>query len=103
VSANTPTPGGGGDIIRPSQPPKDPILVCILNLLVLGGVGYIIIGQKTKGIIAIVAWLILLVPPSCGTLSAAVAIFGAIDGYLQSMQLKEGKSIGQWTWFQQTK
>ncbi|HSP13811.1 MAG TPA: hypothetical protein VLV78_03550 [Thermoanaerobaculia bacterium] len=102
MSANTPTPAsGGGGVIQPSQPPKDPILVCVLNLLVLGGVGSIIIGQKTKGIIAIVAWAILLVPPSCGTLSAVVAIAMAIDGYLQAQQLQQGKSIGQWTWFQQ--
>ncbi len=100
MSANAPTPPSGGEVIQPSQPPKDPILVCILNLLVLGGVGYIIMGQKTKGIIAMVAWLILLVPPSCGSLSAVVAVVAAIDGYLQAQQLQQGKPIGQWTWFQ---
>ena len=101
MSANPPSSPGSSDIIRPTQPPKDPILICVLNLLVVGGVGYIIMGQKVKGIVAIVAWLILLVPPSCGTLSGAVAIFAAIDGYLQAEQLKQGKSIGPWTWFQQ--
>ncbi len=100
MSANTPAPGTGGDVIHPTQPPKDPILICILNLLVLGGVGYIVMGQKTKGIVAIIAWLVLLVPPSCGTLSGAVAILAAVDGYLQAEQLKQGKSLGQWTWFQ---
>jgi hypothetical protein len=104
MSANPPSPAGaGGEIIHSSQSPKDPILICVLNLLVLGGVGYIIMGQKMKGIIAIVAWLILLVPPSCGTLSGVVAVVAATDGYLQAQQLQQGKPIGQWTWFQNHK
>ena len=101
MSANPPSPAeAGGAVIQPSQPPKDPILICVLNLLVLGGVGYLIMGQKMKGIIAMVAWVILLVPPSCGTLSGVVAVVAAIDGYLQAQQLQQGKPIGQWTWFQ---
>jgi hypothetical protein len=102
VSANVPTPGGGGDIIRPSQPPKDPVLVCVLNLLVAGGVGSIIIGQKVKGIVAIVVCLALAIP-TCGAGSLLVAAVAAVDGYMQAMLLKEGKSIGQWTFFQQAK
>jgi hypothetical protein len=89
--------GGGGDTIYPSQPPKDPILVLVLNLLLLGGVGYIILGQKTKGIVAIVAFVILTVV-TCG-IGSAVAILFAIDGYLQAQQLQQGHPIGQWTWF----
>ena len=89
-------PGGGG-LIYPSQPPKDPIVVMILNLLVAGGVGYIIMGQKTKGIVAIVVWLVGLV--ACGIPSGLVSILGAIDGYLQTQQLQQGHPVGQWTWF----
>ena len=100
MTSSTPTSGGGKDLVYPSQPPKDPVLVCVLNLLVLGGVGYIIMGQKMKGIVAIVAWLILLIP-TCGTLSGVVAVAAAVDGYLQAEQLKQGKTLGQWTWFQQ--
>ena len=92
-------PGGGsGDLVYPTTPPKDPILVLVLNLLVAGGVGYIIIGQKTKGIVAIVAWLVLAVV-TCGAGSALVAIVGAIDGYLQAQQLQQGHPVGQWTFF----
>jgi hypothetical protein len=93
------TPAGGGDLVYPANPPKDPILVLILNLLVAGGVGYIVMGQKTKGIVAIIAWVVLLMPPSCGTLSGLIAILGAIDGYLQAQQLQQGHPVGQWTWF----
>src|SRR5215217_957477 len=76
---------GGGDLVYPTQPAKDPILVLILNLLVAGGVGYIIMGQKTKGIVAIVVWLVGLV--ACGIPSGLVSIVAAIDGYMQAQQL----------------
>jgi hypothetical protein len=99
----SPTTPGGGEIIHPAQPPKDPILICVLNLLVLGGLGSILMGQKVKGIVAMIAWVVLLVPPSCGTLSAVVAIVAAIDGYLQAQQLQQGNPIGPWTFFQNHK
>ena len=91
-------PAGGGDLVYPTTPPKDPILVLVLNLLVAGGVGYIIIGQKTKGIVAIVSWIILLFV-TCGAGSGLVAIIGAIDGYMQAQQLQAGHPVGQWTFF----
>jgi hypothetical protein len=87
----------GGDLIYPAQPPKDPILVLVLNLLLLGGVGYIIMGQKTKGIVAMVVWVVLTVV-TCG-IGSAIAIVTAIDGYMQAQQLQQGHPIGQWTWF----
>ncbi len=94
-----PAPGGasGGDLVYPTTPPKDPILVLVLNLLLFGGVGYIIMGQKTKGIVAIVAWVLGLA--TCGVVSGLVGIFGAIDGYMQAQQLQAGHPVGQWTWF----
>lgn len=88
---------GGGELVYPTTPPKDPILVLVLNLLLLGGVGYIIMGQKTKGIVAIVAWVLGLA--TCGVVSGLVGIFGAIDGYMQAQQLQQGHPVGQWTWF----
>lgn len=96
-----PPPGGGsssGELIYPTTPPKDPILVLVLNLLVAGGVGYIIMGQKVKGIVAIVAWLVLLVV-TCGAGSGLVAIVAAVDGYLQAQQLQAGHPVGPWTFF----
>ena len=95
----TPTGGaGGGDLVYPTTPPKDPILVLVLNLLVAGGVGYIIMGQKTKGIVAIVAWVILLFV-TCGAGSGIISIVTAIDGYLQAQQLQQGKPVAQWSFF----
>ena len=102
---NTPPPpppapagGGGGDIIYPATPPKDPILILVLNLLVAGGLGYIMIGQKMKGIVAIVAWVVLLFV-TCGAGSGLIGIVAAIDGYLQAQQLQQGHPVGEWTFF----
>lgn len=96
-----PTGGpGGGEIIYPQQPPKDPILILVLNLLLGGCVGYFMIQQKWKAIIALVLW-ILGIPFTCGTLSGLVGIVAGIDGYLQAQQLQAGHPIGPWTFFQQ--
>lgn len=87
------------EIIHPQTPPKDPILILVLNLLLAGGVGYLLIGQKMKGIVAIVAWLVLI-PVTCGTGSGLLAIIAAIDGYMQAQQLQQGHPVAEWTFFQ---
>lgn len=102
-SYNAPPPsplpaGGGGAAIHPPQPPKDPVLILLLNLMLFGGVGYLVMGQTAKGIIAIVVWLLIGLP-TCFLGSLAVGAFGAVDGYLQAEQLKAGHPIGQWTFF----
>ena len=88
---------GGGDLVYPTTPPKDPILVLVLNLLI-GGVGYIIMGQKTKGIVAIIAWIGIGIP-TCGAGAGLIGVIAAIDGYLQAQQLQKGTPVGQWTFF----
>src|SRR5438309_2865613 len=101
MTSSTPTPPPttekGGEIFYPQQPPKDPILILVLNLLLFGGVGYFIIGQKLKGISAIVLWALGLF--TCGIGSAIVAIVGAIDGWMQAQQLQSGHPVAQWTFF----
>jgi hypothetical protein len=91
-----PPPGGGGALVYPSQPPKDPILTLVLNLI-LGGVGYIIMGQKTKGIVAILVWLVVGFA-TCG-IGFSLSLLTAIDGYLQAQQLQAGHPVGEWTFF----
>lgn len=101
MTSSTPTPpptSSGGELIYPQQPPKDPILILVLNLLLLGGVGYFIIGQKMKGIAAIVLWVLGLA--TCGIGSGIVSIVGAIDGWMQAQQLQQGHPLAQWTFFQ---
>ena|SRR5436190_15615844 len=92
------TPGKGGAIVYPQQPPKDPVLILVLNLLLFGGVGYILIGQKMKGIVAIVVWVLGLA--SCGIVSGIVSIAAAIDGWMQAQQLQQGNPVAEWTFFQ---
>jgi len=107
MSSSAPTPppppaaGGGGDLVYPQQPPKDPVIILVLNLLVLGCVGYFMIGQKMKGIAAVVLWVLGLA--SCGVVSGIVAIVAGIDGYYQAEQLKAGFPVAQWTFFKDHK
>lgn len=97
-SVPPPPPAPGGDLVYPPNPPKDPVLICVLNLIAFCGVGYLLMGQKTKGIVAIIACLIIAVP-TCGVGSLLLGVVTAIDGYLQSQQQKAGHPLGQWTFF----
>lgn len=97
-TGGTPAPTGGGDLVYPQQPPKDPVLIAVLNGLVAGCVGYFMIGQKMKGITAVIAW-VLGAFFTCGTVSLLVSVVAAIDGYLQAQQLKAGVPVAQWTFF----
>jgi len=97
-SGSTPPPGpSAADIVYPQDPPKDPVLIAVLNLLVAGCVGYFMIGQKMKGIVALIAWIAGLA--TCGIVSGLVAIAAAIDGYMQAQHLKAGFPVAQWTFF----
>ncbi len=105
-SATPPPPGGapppppasgGGELIYPSTPPKDPVLILVLNLIIVC-VGYFILGQWQKGIAAIVAAIVLGVI-TCGFGVGLVAVFTAIDGYMQAEELKAGHPLAQWTFF----
>jgi hypothetical protein len=88
----------GGDLVYPQQPPKDPVLIAVLNLVVAGCLGYFMIGQKMKGIVAVIIWVVAAVP-TCGTVSGLVSIVAAVDGYMQAQQLKAGVPVAQWTFF----
>ena len=96
-TGGSPVAPKGGEIVYPQQPPKDPVLIAVLNLIVCGCLGYFMIGQKMKGIVAIIAWGLGLF--SCGIVSGLVAIVAAIDGYLQAQHLKAGMPVAQWTFF----
>lgn len=94
--APAPAPGGGGGLVYPTTPPKDPVLILVLNLL-LFGIGYLVMGQKTKGIVAIIAfWVITIV--TCG-FGGIISVLYAIDGYMQAQQLQQGHPVGEWTFF----
>lgn len=74
MSSDRQQPGGGAP-----DPPPDPNLIFILNLLLFGCAGYWLLGQRTKAIIAAVLWAAGLM--TCGVVSGFVAAAAAIDGY----------------------
>ena len=93
-----PPAGSAGEIVYPTNPPADPTIILLLNLLLFGGVGYLKMGQKMKGIVAIIAWIVLVVP-TCGSVSFIIAAVAAVDGYMQAEALKAGHPVGAWTFF----
>ena len=81
--------------IQPSDPPKNAIVAAILSLILLGGVGQMYLGQTKKGIIIIVATIIL----SCVGIGLVLPILGAVDAYMLADKLQKGESIGDMQWF----
>lgn len=78
-----------GEMIQ--KPDTNPIVVAILNLWLLGGVGYLMMGQKKKGIMSIVATLLL----SCFGIGIIVPFITAYDAYLLGQKLQSGQAIGE--------
>lgn len=81
--------------IQPSDPPKNPVLAAILSFLLLGGVGQIYLGQQKKGIIIIVATLLL----SWVGIGCLLPILGAVDAYIIADKLQKGQAVGDMQWF----
>ena len=63
----------------------------------LGGVGQIYLGQQKKGIIIIVATVLL----ACVGIGALIPFVGAYDAYVIGNKLKEGKAVGDMEFFWQ--
>jgi TM2 domain-containing membrane protein YozV len=81
--------------IQPANPPKDPIVAALLSLFLLGGVGQLFLGQTKKGIIIIVASVVLY----CLALGWVVQLLGAWDAYKIAEKLKAGQPVGDMEFF----
>ena len=81
--------------IQPSDPPKSPVVAAVLSLFLLGGAGQIYLGQQKKGIILVVATLLL----SCIGIGFVIWIVGVIDAYILADKLQKGQPIGDMQWF----
>ncbi len=81
--------------ISPSDPPKNAIIAAVLSLLLLGGVGQLYLGQTKKGIILIVATVLL----SCIGVGVVIPFVGAVDAYMMADKLANGETIGDMQWF----
>jgi TM2 domain-containing membrane protein YozV len=84
--------------IQPANPPKDPIIAALLSLILAGGAGQIYLGQQKKGIILIVAAVVLYCAFGLGAL---INLVGAYDAYVLATKLKAGKPIGDMEFFWQ--
>lgn len=91
--------GGGGDISA-SDPPKDPTMMCVLSVLLVG-LGQILLGQTAKGIIMLVG-TILLVIFTCGyglILAPFIWLISGLDAYKIATKLQNGNTVGAWEFF----
>lgn len=84
--------------IQPSTPAKDPVIAAILSLVLAGGAGQLWLGQQKKGIIIIVATVVLYCFFGIG---AIINLVGAYDAYVIATKLKEGKTVGDMEFFWQ--
>ena len=75
-----------------TKPDTNPIVVALLNLFLFGGVGYLMMGQQKKGIISIVAFLVLSCV--CG-IGMIIPWITAYDAYLLGQKLQSGQPIGE--------
>lgn len=110
-------PPPAADDIHPTNPPKDPMLAMILNIIgtLLGflGIGYLYIGQWQKFLVALLGYWFLIgltvflmtvcigifLVPVC----IAFAVATIIDIQKQTTLLVAGHTLGQWTMFDKHK
>ncbi len=87
---------GDPDLVQPSNPPRDPVLMAILSAIV-PGLGQLILGQTVKGIVLFVltigAWTITCFGPF------AVSVVAIIDAYQIGVKLRNGQPVKQWEFF----
>ena len=89
--------GGGGKRIQPTGKTLEPVLACLLSLVIVG-LGQMLLGQTIKGVVMLIAAMVL------GVLTVGLAIVvvwpvSAIDAYMIAKKLREGKSVGEWEFF----
>lgn len=90
-SAAAPVRTAGNSVVNP-------VLATIIGLFIPGLPSLIWFGQKTKGIVMIIAFLLgIFIIPIAGPW--IVAIFGAIDAYQLSGRVNNGETLDEWTFF----
>ena len=87
---------GVGEMVFPTHPPKAPTLMAILSFLV-PGLGQMVLGQTAKGIVLLVAGLVLGITTCFGGLVIwGVAI---VDAHQIGTKLQSGRPVWQWEFF----
>ena len=84
-------------LIVASDPPKDPVLMCVLTVLI-PGVGQMLCGQLAKGItLFVVSAFFIFITLGFGVFISLPVV--GYDGYRIAMKLKEGKTVTPWEMF----
>ena len=81
-----------GEMIQ--KPDANPMIVAAANFFIFGALGYYLIGQQKKAMIAAIA-SVGLTFLTCGSLFWLPILIFAYDGYLLGQKLQSGQSIGE--------
>ena len=87
--------------VHPSDPPKDPVLMCVLSVLLVG-LGQMILGQTAKGAVMLCTALFFGIPLALFTYGLAIPavwFMSGADAYRIGQKLKQGRSVGEWEFF----
>ena len=81
-----------GEMIQ--KPDANPIVIAAGNFFLFGAVGYFLMGQEKK---AMIAAAVTIIGSMCsfGLLGAIAALTFTYDGYLLAQKLQSGQSIGK--------
>lgn len=74
-----------------TKPDTNPYVPAVLNLVLVGGGGYFMLGQQKKGVIAIICTVVF----ACMGIGLIIPLITAYDAYLLGEKLKTGQSIGE--------
>jgi TM2 domain-containing membrane protein YozV len=89
--------GMAANMVYPSNPPKNPILACVLSGLFYG-IGQMYLGQVGKGITYLVCGIIATIG-SFGFLWLPYGVICCIDAYKIGKKLQDGYPVGKWEYW----
>jgi uncharacterized membrane protein len=76
-----------------TKPDANPIVFALCNFFFLGALGYFLMGQKKKALIAAILTFVLS-SFTCGMGSVIIFVF-VYDAYVLGQKLQSGQSIGE--------
>jgi len=86
----------------PASQPKSPGLAALLSFLLVG-MGQVYLGQEEKGLCMLGVVLLLIMNAVLGPLGIVILLFNVLDAFLLGRKVKEGRQIGKWQFFFQSK
>lgn len=77
-----------------TKPDTNPIIIGVCNFFLFGALGYFLMGQQKKAMIAAVITVITTFL-TCGSLGWVAVVLFAYDGYLVAQKLQSGQAVGE--------